>query len=284
MKRFLPWAGALAVVTGAQRADAQTQIDLGCTAVASQNDIDNCPDLVPPLNYKPTSNGCGPENGGLLTVAGNFVGGCGPVNFNTVCDKHDECYGTCNNNKDACDNGFFDNLQSACDNYYGVTPGTIPVPDPDSSSLDGSSCLGLASDLYGAVHLRGDGAFLTAQEEACECCGTLYCVTDNGAMCYGYLSLDLAQWNREMSACTGSQKGVILKQRDGATVNGCPAATTGVGCCTGTDDTDPPPVKTEFCEGPGIDPSGTTPLSDLVSALQTVCAQQGQNYSPTPPF
>jgi hypothetical protein len=240
--------------------------------VTSQSDINDCPNLVSPQNYVATSNGCGPENGGADVLVLNGIGRAGPVNFNPSCNSHDLCYGKCEADKAACDATFGGNLRAACVAFYAK---------PGAPALGLPTCLALAVDFQAGVTLppQATDAFLTAQEEACECCTTLYCITFDGNTCTGYLSPTPAQWTIIMNTCPG---GVIVQNRVGATVNGCPSSGSGLGCCIGTSTTSPPPLTTELCEGPGIDPNESS--ADLISALSASCAQHGQNYSPSPAF
>ena len=57
-------------------------------------------------------NGCGGE-GGLQVNPRPVV--CAPdIDFTDDCNKHDACYGTCNQSKDRCDTGFKSNMMATC--------------------------------------------------------------------------------------------------------------------------------------------------------------------------
>lgn len=99
--------------------------------------------------------GCGAQNapfykGGDSGVPDRPFG----FDFGDACETHDNCYGKCGSNKDACDGQFYNNLKSGC---QGLGP-------------DAAMCLILAEIYYQAVHQGGQGAFDAAQTEACKDC------------------------------------------------------------------------------------------------------------------
>jgi hypothetical protein len=116
-----------------------------------------------PAGYTATSNGCGP--GGALgsAVPNNPTaiesgGFCQGGSFVTACDAHDICYGTCNNAKGTCDNNFHTNMNNICNNVFANSPRCRNI------------CLSAANTYFNAVSNHGQGAFDSAQEEACVCC------------------------------------------------------------------------------------------------------------------
>ena len=76
------------------------------------------------------------------------------VSFREPCEHHDICYETCGVTKEDCDDTFYDELKSVCEDTY-----------PDESEIDKkSACLGAALLYYEGVRNAGEDAFGEAQE------------------------------------------------------------------------------------------------------------------------
>lgn len=144
--------------------DSDTQC---CTSSGVQNkypitNLDACPNRVPHPGYTPSFNGCGPEG----SVVTNFVPNTfGLANFTTCCDNHDICYGTCLSAKDGCDSTFYSCLAAECNTWYQVINHGVIYDQLYQN------CLTAATVYYSAVHFRGGGAYTSAQDGACDCCG-----------------------------------------------------------------------------------------------------------------
>jgi hypothetical protein len=118
-----------------------------------------CQHPVTKIGYVNSYNGCGPAQGLLQKVLPDFPMG---ANFRSACNNHDLCYGTCGSNKGTCDSKFQKALQTACAQKFS---GHDPV-----SKIQLGICSTLADDYWSAVVLGGQGAFDSAQKEACDCC------------------------------------------------------------------------------------------------------------------
>ncbi len=129
-----------------------------------------CPGRRHHDGHTPTSNGCGPEGGALSWAIPNSWG---PADFKPACDRHDICYGTCNNNKDLCDLEMLATAIKACETAYAS----------DVMYTLRKACVTIAYGYGAAVSLGGDDAYETAQYEDCEC---VHCRSDNPVYC-GYL-------------------------------------------------------------------------------------------------
>lgn len=150
--------GSLVRPRRAPGAVASAASDPGCTSIRTPYKPD-CPKHVPKLNYRPSFNGCGPQNG--VNVVPNNPLGIG--NFRAACNGHDVCYGTCNSGKDTCDREFLTAMVASCAQKY---PGNGLF-----DSVGRAYCLQYARIYYTAVSVGGAGAYETAQAEGCDCCG-----------------------------------------------------------------------------------------------------------------
>ncbi len=155
------WADSTCLCRG-QTYDPQTQC---CTPGGVQQkhpltSTAGCPAKVPHPGYVAIPNGCGPEGGAITPYVPNRFG---LADFRPCCNTHDICYGTCNDVKSLCDNGFGACLANSCLSAYSF-----------SATLLGS-CLAVAGTYYAAVSLGGGGAFEAAQDGACDCCSTSTC-------------------------------------------------------------------------------------------------------------
>ena len=133
-------------------------------------------------DYQPTVNGCGPEKFSNLIESGVIPqaygdadfrnGGC-PADQSCGCNQHDRCYGTCNQDKKACDDQFLQSLFKSCANAYPVDP-RGKDDCSDGSCFSNNQRLGICRSrarlYYRAVAAAGQGAYDDAQKQACECC------------------------------------------------------------------------------------------------------------------
>lgn len=103
---------------------------------------------MPNPGWTPQPNGCSSP----LPNPDNPTG-CSDTSFLGSCNVHDECYQTCNSNRDSCDNDFLDAMLEVC---------------------IGSSCAYPCSEYayvyYGAVHNYGESYWEDDQVDACACC------------------------------------------------------------------------------------------------------------------
>jgi len=74
--------------------------------------------------------------------------------FGTACKRHDECYGTCGNSKQQCDEQFLQDLITSC---------------RAQSPSKRAECFEKASFYYNLVKIFGDAFYITAQKKACAC-------------------------------------------------------------------------------------------------------------------
>jgi secretory phospholipase A2 len=112
--------------------------------------------LFPNPNHKPTSNGCGPEGSTRIVTIGKVIA----PHFQSCCDKHDICYGTCNpTNKNTCDQDFYDCMKEICDEKFSSI---IKKPLKVGCKLEGKV-------LFTAVSKLGENAYNIAQNDACIC-------------------------------------------------------------------------------------------------------------------
>ena len=63
---------------------------------------------------KPTSNGCGPGSGNPSGHINKKLGIAFLEKFQTCCNAHDVCYGTCGSIKDRCETGFLNCMTGKC--------------------------------------------------------------------------------------------------------------------------------------------------------------------------
>jgi hypothetical protein len=177
---LLTAASLQAVVARAQSED--------CTyPVADLASCPPCPSSTPlcrkPIDgHPPTINGCGPEKFTALIEAGVIPQGYGDADFRNGgcpatqscgCNQHDQCYGTCNANKAACDSAFRKDLYRSCQAAYPVDPrGRDGCPDGlcFSNNQRLGNCMSRADKYYGLVASLGQAAYDTAQKVACQCC------------------------------------------------------------------------------------------------------------------
>jgi RHS repeat-associated protein len=105
----------------------------------------------------PTYNGCGDA-----TFPGKYVPNS-PFGFpfESSCNGHDICYGTCGASKDSCDKAFLNNMLDVCSAYKYLPPLYV-------------KCTGVAVIYYEAVHATktAANAYKSAQNDACnsKCC------------------------------------------------------------------------------------------------------------------
>lgn len=117
-----------------------------------------CPERVPDPDHVPTANGCGPSGLGAA-VPDRWR----RVDFAGACARHDRCYGTCNTDRQACDDAFLARLRAACRRAY-----------PDATARQRGlrrRCGEAARAYHAAVAGLGSPAFEAAQAAACLCCG-----------------------------------------------------------------------------------------------------------------
>jgi secretory phospholipase A2 len=136
-------------------------------------DLDNCPNKRHHPGASPSINGCGPADSVDL-VSDTF----GPVNFAPGCNVHDQCYGTCNSDREQCDDDMADAMRLACTNQWADSVATWPLL---------AACYRVADAYWLAVRAGGAGAWETAQKEDCECChpvpaAQVYCACND--TCY----------------------------------------------------------------------------------------------------
>jgi RHS repeat-associated protein len=111
-------------------------------------------------NGVPTYNGCGTGSfPGNLVPNNPFPGDIITFPFESSCNGHDICYGTCGSSKDSCDKAFLNNMLDVCSAYKYLPPLYV-------------KCASLALIYYEAVHNFGGGPFKDAQKDACnnKCC------------------------------------------------------------------------------------------------------------------
>jgi len=115
---------------------------------------------IPRSDYIKTSNGCGsfdfifddsPES--LIHVEKEFI---------SCCNEHDECYDTCNLDKDDCDLKF-----KRC--LYGYCKGKFGKKKKPLQYLDRQKCKLKAKLFYVTVVGVGCQAYRDAQKKACKC-------------------------------------------------------------------------------------------------------------------
>lgn len=114
-----------------------------------------CPIRVRRKGHRPTINGCGPSGFGWA-IPDSF----GRAEFTQACNRHDRCYGTCNENRLKCDVLLRKSMKAACKRAY-------------RDDREGRArCNGIANLYFKKVHESGLSAYEDAQREACVCCGT----------------------------------------------------------------------------------------------------------------
>ena len=103
---------------------------------------------------RPEVNGCGGNDGGVinhLIQANGLVWG-----FFSDCNKHDECYDTCNSYKLTCDIKFWTSMLISCLKFLPF-PGYYPA------------CASWANIYYIGVSLQGTPYFHSGQRSKCKC-------------------------------------------------------------------------------------------------------------------
>ena len=122
-----------------------------------------CPNRVPRVGFTAGFNGCGPAGGGDAVVPDNpnALPPCFGPEFTPACINHDICYSTCNQPQETCDGNFgSENMQLCMDFYAG---------SPLSAVGCFNNCMGFAV-LYELAVSSFSFAYVSAQEEACQCC------------------------------------------------------------------------------------------------------------------
>jgi len=150
-----------------------------CTANGAQrkNPIQNtayCPNKVSHPGYEPKFDGCGSYASAFNPhrVPQRFFA----ADFYHCCKPHDICYGTCNGEKDGCDNTFGSCLAQSCGAAYPFDPILLGY------------CLETAGVYYAAVSLGGGPAFEAGQQIACDCCAESTCSQScAGAVCGSFV-------------------------------------------------------------------------------------------------
>ena len=104
---------------------------------------------------KQTSNGCGPETGDAFGDILNKLGGAVLQKFQTCCDGHDMCYGTCGSIKDKCESNFLKCMKGKCDEIKNI--------------LNKSLCHTKAKFVHSLVFNHGLKYFKNAQDTMCKC-------------------------------------------------------------------------------------------------------------------
>jgi len=142
-------------------------------------DLAACENRVPHPGYTCLPNGCGAAGGAA------FPGSFGAASFVGCCDGHDCCWGTCNNERGACDTAFLGCLQASCDSAYPPLIRTIGGVSVDVNRLQRSSCRAAAGAYHSGVQTDrwGTPAYTAAQQAACDCCGEQPCRTCPGGTC-----------------------------------------------------------------------------------------------------
>ena len=110
-----------------------------------------------PLNFV-DSNGlaCGCDSGPPIGRDSIIPDSPFGFDFGNACQNHDDCYGKCGSNKDACDAKFYNDMKNQCDSYRPA------LANP-------SFCYLLAEVYYQAVHRKAGDAFRASQNESCKC-------------------------------------------------------------------------------------------------------------------
>jgi hypothetical protein len=101
----------------------------------------------PPKPYNFPGSSCGPDGD-----PNNYASSFGSFNFESACQNHDSCYGTCGISKARCDFNFLVDMLSAC------------------SGGDGT-CVAAAGLYYGGVTAGGAKPFQNARKKCTNCGG-----------------------------------------------------------------------------------------------------------------
>jgi hypothetical protein len=132
-------------------------------------DLSKCPNRVAHPGHVPGFNGCGPA--ALQGVQFIIPQGYKSASFTDACNGHDVCYDTCNTNKGTCDMGFGESMVQSCTETY--QPIISDEADPilkQRFNYEFTLCKLAAFRFFNAVSLAGQGAFDSAQKDACDCC------------------------------------------------------------------------------------------------------------------
>jgi Group XII secretory phospholipase A2 precursor (PLA2G12) len=156
---------------GDQVIDPTTQCCVGDVAVQKHPiaDLSQCPNRIADPSHVPGFNGCGPAF--LTGVQFLIPQGYGSASFTNSCNGHDICYDTCNSDKNSCDLNLGISMVQSCTETY--QPIISTEDDPALQQIFNAQytyCKIAAFQFYNAVHLLGQGAFDSAQEDACDCC------------------------------------------------------------------------------------------------------------------
>lgn len=80
----------------------------------------------------------------------------GNADFAEACRRHDDCYDTCGQQKDDCDNRFRGAMHDACGQAYSSPWQVVQL----------RACKEIANTYHSAVHRMGGDAFRNAQRES----------------------------------------------------------------------------------------------------------------------
>ncbi|XP_066934200.1 group XIIA secretory phospholipase A2-like [Clytia hemisphaerica] len=130
------------------------------TLAGGEGCVFRCPKGSPKRNpgHKPTSNGCGSY--GVKFDTSQYPG------FEGCCNTHDECYDTCNNEREDCDKQFQECLKDSC--LFHTVKGGV---EKKLSRKKLKDCEGIADVMYAGTLGLGCGSYLEAQRNACLCDG-----------------------------------------------------------------------------------------------------------------
>jgi len=92
----------------------------------------------------------------------NPVSSSPDTSFRPACDRHDICYGTCNNNKN--DVGY----RAGCDEPFGANMFAVCNRQVDLNRRN--RCRELAGEYVGRTMQFGEGNYTKAQRKECKCC------------------------------------------------------------------------------------------------------------------
>ncbi len=157
-----------------------------CVALASTSGVllragplssaDLCPDRVTnPAAPKAIGNGCGSEG---FQVPDSF----GSASFLNACNDHDECWGSCGQNRNACDIIFGSALAEACKKSFST------VFEKEA----GQACMQVALGyVLGVQSAPGVANYSKAQNEVCDCCAAATPCPQKTAVC-GSRCLDVS--------------------------------------------------------------------------------------------
>ncbi len=144
----------------------------GLPSCSEYSSIRNCHDGVcegrtsrQGLSCTASVNGCGPHftlfgiDFGDYVVPDSVIGAW--ALFALPCSVHDSCYATCGSNRDVCDQGFYEDMISSCEDEFSAWN---PLRD---------ICFKQAKIYYEAVSFAGNSPYESAQDEHCQwasCC------------------------------------------------------------------------------------------------------------------